>query len=166
MSALYELTGELLQLQELMEDPDIDPQAIADTIEAVNGEFEIKLENYCKIIKNLSGDIDAIDAEIERLSKMKKTRKNNIDRLKQHMFDAMKATGQTNIKGELFTVAIQKNGGKIPVIMDTDNTSVIPDDLVRIKEEPDLDKIREVLESGVKLEFAHLGERGESLRIK
>ena len=166
MSALYELTDELLELQSMLEDPDADEQVIKDTLEGVNGEYEIKLENYCKVIKNLDGDITAIDAEIERLSKMKKTRKNNIDRLKQYMFDSMKATGNNKIKGNLFTIAIQKNGGKIPVVMDTSDTAVIPDELVRIKEEPDLDKIREALESGVKLEFAHLGERGESLRIK
>lgn len=80
------------------------------------------------------------------------------------MFDSMKATGTNKVKGTILSVAIQKNGGKLPVILDVD-TSELPDDLVKIAESPDLDAIRKVLDAG-DCEYAHYGERGESLRIK
>ncbi len=51
------------------------------------------------------------------------------------------------------------------MILDVKDTSELPDELVRIKEEPDLDAIRTLLEQG-ECKYAHLGERGESLRIK
>ena len=41
MSTLYEVTGRVLALQDLMLDEDLDEQTIADTIEAVEGEYEI-----------------------------------------------------------------------------------------------------------------------------
>jgi hypothetical protein len=76
----------------------------------------------------------------------------------------MKATNTPKIKGNILSVAIQKNGGKLPVVVDVD-TSELPDDLVKVTEAPDLDAIRKALDAG-ECEYAHYGVRGESLRIK
>jgi hypothetical protein len=163
MSRLYELTKDLLTLQEMLED-NIDDQCLLDTLEGVQGEYEIKLEAYCKVIKNLEADMDALKAEAKRLTDKRKTLENNVERLKKAMFDSMKATGTDKIKGALFTVAIQRNGGKLPVIVDVD-TSELPDELVKVVESPDLEAIGKLLEAG-ECKYAHYGERGESLRIK
>lgn len=163
MSRLYELTSDLLLLQEMLED-NIDDQCLLDTLEGVQGEYEIKLEAYCKVIKNLEADMDALKAEAKRLTDKRKVLENNVDRLKKAMFDSMKATGTDKVKGALFTVAIQRNGGKLPVIVDVD-TSELPDELVKVVESPDLEAIGKLLEAG-ECKYAHFGERGESLRIK
>ena len=165
MASLYEITGDMLQIQMMMEDDSLDKQILTDTMEAVEGEYEYKLESYCKIIKNIESDLGGIEAEIQRLSDRKKILKGNIDKLKSSMFESMKATKTPKIKGQIFTIAIQKNGGKAPVILDVKDTSELPDELVRIKEEPDLDAIRVLIDKG-NCKYAHYGERGESLRIK
>ena len=150
-----------------MLEEDVDADILADTLEAVEGEYDYKLESYCKIIKNLESDVEALKAEAKRLTDKRKVLENNIDRLKKSMFDSMKAIGKDKVKGTLFTVAIQKNGGKIPIIVAEDmNTADLPDELVHIVESPNLDAIREWLESGNALKGFTLGERGESLRIK
>lgn len=164
MSKLYELTTDLLTLQELLESPLDDEEILKDTLEAVQGEYELKLEAYCKVIKNLEADMDALKNEAKRLTDKRKTLEANVDRLKKAMFDSMKATGTEKVKGQLFTVAIQKNGGKLPVIVDVP-TEDLPDELVKIVESPDLEAIGKLLESG-NCKYAHYGERGESLRIK
>ena len=163
---LYELTDAYLQLQELMEDPEVDAQVIADTMEAIDGELEIKAENYAKVIRNMEGSIIAIDHEQDKLSAKKAILKGNVKRLKDNLQNSMIATGKRKFKTDLFSFNIQKNGGKAPVILDVKDTSELPDDLVRIKEEPDLDAIRQLIEKEGGCKFAHLGERGESLRIK
>lgn len=166
MSKLYEITGDLLTLQEMLEE-DASDEALADTLEAVQGEYEIKLENYCKVIRNLEADMDALKAEADRLTAKRKTLENNVDRLKRAMFDSMKATKTDKVKGTLFTVAIQKNGGKIPVIVAPEvDTAKLPDQLVIVSEKPNLEAIRELLEAGKVVDGFTLGERGESLRIK
>lgn len=150
-----------------MLEEDVDADILADTLEVVEGEYDYKLESYCKIIKNLESDVEALKAEAKRLTDKRKVLENNIDRLKKSMFDSMKAIGKDKVKGTLFTVAIQKNGGKIPVIVAEDmNTADLPDELVHIVESPDLDAIRERLEAGAEIKGFTLGERGESLRIK
>lgn len=166
MSRLYELTADLMTLQEMLEDS-VDDQCLLDTLEGVQGEYEIKLESYCKVIKNLEADMEALKAEAKRLTDKRKVLENNVDRLKKAMFDSMKATGIDKVKGQLFTVAIQRNGGKLPVIMaEGTTTEHLPDNLVIVTESPALDAIRELLEAGKVVEGFSLGQRGESLRIK
>ena len=134
------------------------------TLEAVQGEYEAKLEAYCKVVKNLEADMEALKAEAKRLSDKAKVLENNRDRLKKAMFDSMKATDIPKVKAGVFTVAIQKNGGKLPVIVDVD-TAYLPKELVKVVETPDLEAIGKMLEQGESM-LAHFGERGESLRIK
>jgi hypothetical protein len=114
----------------------------------------------------MEANIDAIKAEKNRLDSKKKQLENSIDRLKSNLQECMIITGKTKFKTDLFSFSIQKNGGKAPVILDVDDTSKLPDELVRIKEEPDLDAIRDLIEKEGSCQYAHLGERGESLRIK
>ena len=111
--------------------------------------------------------MEALKNEAKRLTDKRKTLENNVDRLKKAMFDSMKATNTPKVKGQLFTVAIQKNGGKIPVIVSPDaDLSILPDQMVIVTEKPNLDAIREVLETGITVDGFSLGERGESIRIK
>lgn len=167
MSRLYELTSDLLQLQELLEDSEADEQLLKDTLEAVQGEYDAKMEAYAKVIKNLEADMDALKTEAKRLTDKRKVLENNVSRLKAAMFDSMKATGKTKAGGQLFTVAIQKNGGVVPVIMaENADLSILPDQLVKVVESPNLEAIRELLVAGKVVEGFTLGERGESLRIK
>ena len=169
MASLYEVTGNILALQELLESPLDDEDLLKYTLEAVQGEYELKLESYCKVIKNLEADMEALKNEAKRLTDKRKTLENNIDKLKKAMFESMKATNTPKVKGQLFTVAIQKNGGVIPINYDKNDKNItanLPDQLVNIVETPNLDAIRELLEAGKVVDGFTLGERGESLRIK
>ena len=46
MSSIYELTGEYLELMDMLEDEEVDEQTIIDTLEALDGEIENKADNY------------------------------------------------------------------------------------------------------------------------
>ena len=164
MSSLYEVTGNILVLQELLENPLDDEDILKDTLEAVQGEYEQKIEGYCKVIRNIETDIEAFKIEAKRLTEKAKMLEKNRDRLKKAMFDSMKATNTNKVKGQIFTVAIQKNGGKLPVIVDVE-TAYLPKELVKVVESPDLEAIAKLIDSG-NTQYAHYGERGESLRIK
>ena len=123
-------------------------------------------DGYARVIRNMEAQASAFKEEEKRIAEKRKRLESGADRLKQNLFEAMKATGKTKFKTELFSFAIQKNGGKNPVIVDVKDTSELPDDLVKITEAPDLDAIRQYIEETGDLTYAHFGERGESLRIK
>lgn len=165
MASLYELKGEYLQLLNMLEDPEIEDQIVLDTLEGIDYELEIKAENYAKIIRELEGAVEVIKAEKKRLSDKQSKLEVNAKRLKDNLQEAMTATGKTKFKTDLFSFSIQKNGGALPVIVDVD-TAELPDDLVMVTEKPDLKAIGEYLKTHPDTEYAHYGDRGESLRIK
>ena len=165
MANIYELTQDYLRLLEMAEDPELDPEVIADTFEAIDGELEIKAENYAKVMKNLEGDIAALKAEEERLSKKRKAIENNIKRMKLALQEAMEITGKTKFKTELFSFGIQKNTPT--VIIDTDDVYKIPEEYLKYKE-PDVDKtaIKAAIQNGIDMSgIAHL-EQTQGLRIR
>jgi hypothetical protein len=149
----------------MLTDEEIDKQLILDTLESVDGEFEIKAENYAKIIKNLESEIAAIKEEEARLAARRRSRENNIQLLKNNLEASMKKTGKTKFKTSLFNFSIAKNGGKAPLKID------VPVDLIpleyfrRTERELNNELIRNDLDAG-KIDFAHYEDRGESLRIK
>lgn len=165
MPTMYELTADYKTVLEMALDTDIDPQAIADTLESITAEIEVKAENTAIIMKELDAEAAKLKAEEQRLNARCKVYEKRVESLKQGLFDAMKLTGKTKFKTTLFSFNIQKNGGKIPVIVDVD-CSELPDNLVTIIEKPNLDAIAAYLETNPECKFAHFGQRGESLRIK
>jgi len=165
MANIYELTQDYLRLLEMAEDPELDPEVIADTFEGIEGELEIKAENYAKVMKNLEGDIAALKAEEERLAKKRKAIENNIKRMKATLQEAMELTGKTKFKTDLFSFGIQKNAPS--VVIDAADIRDIPEDYLKFKE-PEVDKtaIKNAINAGVNFEgLAHL-EVSQSLRIR
>lgn len=165
MASMYELTTDWAAVLAMAQDPDVDPQAIADTLEAIGGEIEDKAENTAIVMKELEAEAAKLKAEEQRLKDRRTKVENNIKDIKQRLFDAMKMTGKVKFKTELFSFSIAKNGGKIPVIVDVD-CSELPDDLVTIVEKPNLDAIAAYLEKHPESKYGHFGERGEHLNIK
>ena len=161
---LYELTDELMTLAEMMEDADTEEQVLLDTIEAVGGEYDAKIENYCKLIKNLDAESNALKEESKRLASRQKTIDGNIARLKAFMMESMKQTGRSDAGG-LLRARIAKNGGVLPLIMSA-SPEELPQEFQKVTIEANNEAIRKALDEGQELEFAQYGERGESLRIK
>lgn len=162
MSKLYELTEEFLQLMEMAADPDIDPEALADTMEGLHGEIEEKADGYAKVIRTLASDSENIDNEIKRLQQRKQTINNNIDRMKKSLQGAMEVTGKTKFKTALFSFGIQNNPASVVI----DDETKIPVNFL-VPQPPKIDKIgiKKSLNDGAEFDFAHM-EQTRSLRIR
>lgn len=161
MSSLYETTREFLALKEMIEE-DVDPQLIADTMEAIEGEFEYKAEAYAKIITDLDGDADKLLQESARLDARAKTIQSNIKAMKKALQDAMWATGKTKFKTGLFSFNIQKNPARLVFVEGKD----IPAEfMIPQPDKVDNQAIKLALKNGEEFDFARL-EQSESLRIR
>lgn len=164
MANIYELTSGIQMLWDLMDQGELDDDTLIDAMENSQEELNIKLENYCKFIKNLEADIAGLKEEEKRLAARRKTMENTIERAKAAMQWAMNAAGEKKVKGNLFTISLQANPEK--VVLETEDVNLIPSHYVRYKE-PEIDKakVKEDLKAGVELSFAHL-EQTEGLRIR
>lgn len=163
MSTLYELTGEYRALLEMLEDCD-DPQIVIDTLEGIDGEIEVKADGYAKVMRQLEGEAAMLKGEAERLTARRKVIENNIDRMKKALQQAMITTGKTKFKTNLFSFNVQKNGGKAPVVWDVP-LEELPEELVKVSYSPNNAAAYNLLQTG-NSEYCHLGDLGESLRIK
>ena len=165
MANIYELKADIQTLWNLMDEGQIDDETLIDAMKNSQEELSLKLEGYCKFIKNLEAEAKAYKAEEERLAKRRKTREKTIERAKAAMKMAMETAGEKNIPCGVFTVYLQKNPEKL--IMDEKEICNIPTEYLKYKEpEIDTKKIKEELMAGKKLEgLAHL-EQDEGLRIR
>ena len=162
MSTLYELTEAYQELLSMALDPETDPEALADTMEAIDGEIEVKADGYAKVMKELKAIADARKAEAKRLLDGAKSVEANIDRMKAALMTAMKLTGKTKFKTAFAGYNLQKN----PPSLKIDMPDRVPDEFL-IPQEPKVDSvaIKKELKEGTVFDWCHL-EQGESLRIK
>lgn len=165
MASLYELTAGLQTLWDLMEEGTLEEETLLDAFKNQEEEISIKLEGYCKFLKNLESDIAGLKAEEDRLKARRKAMENTRDRMKVVMRDAVLATGEKKIPCGTFTVSVQANPSK--VVMDEQYIENIPEEYLKYAE-PDIDRvlIKKHLEAGVLPEgIAHL-ETEVGVRIR
>ena len=63
MTSLYQITNEYRELENM----DLDPETLADTLESLEGEFDDKADKICHVLKNLDAQAKACFDESERL---------------------------------------------------------------------------------------------------
>jgi len=162
MATIYELTDDYRRLLELLEDPDMDPEVLRDTMEGLDGEFEAKAENYAKVMTEASAMAAGAKAEGERLIKRAKSLEENVKRMRGTLQGAMELTGKTKFKTNLFSFYIQKN----PPALKIDNPAAIPKKFL-IPQDPEIDSgaIKQAIKDGDQFDWCHL-EQGQSLRIR
>jgi hypothetical protein len=90
---LYELANDYMDLMQAIEDGEIPEDAIADTLEAVKGEIEVKADNIACMLKNLEADAKAIKAEEERLAERRKAKEKTHGRIKQYLSNMLQNMG-------------------------------------------------------------------------
>ena len=159
---LYEITEDFERLREMARDPDVDPEAIRDTMEAIEADFEDKADGYAKVIRMLETDEDGLDAEIKRLQARKSAVSGNKGRIKDALERAMRQTGKTKFKTLLFSFGIQKNPPSVAILKED---SVPIDYLVVPDPQPDKKRILAELKAGAKFDWAELRQT-EALRIR
>jgi len=187
MTDLYKLNAQMAELAVLADTDDEGlRQAIQDTMDGIKGEFEVKADNVVMLRRNIEGDIDAIDKEVDRLNELKRIKKNTVGQLTDYLRRNMEAADIKSIKRPLFTITLALSPEKVIV----DNEQAVPDEFVSVKSVITPDKkviavrlkeirdhneaVRKRIEAGEDAEhellpepaWAHL-ERGESsIRIK
>ena len=162
MSTLFELTDEFQWLHEMAADPEVDPDVFSDTLEALTGELEVKGRGYVSVIKQLEMEAKQAKEISQQFADKQKVRENHIKQMKEALLYAMTKIGTDQIEAGEWTIKVQKNGGLQPMVIDGE----VPENFKRITIDDDKEKIRKALESGEKLDFARLEERGKHISIK
>lgn len=156
---LYDLEDSYINVLELLEeDENTDLQNV---LGQISEQFELKAENIAKLIKELDGESKTLAEEIKRLQAKKNSKDNNVKRLKLYLEDAMKTTGKTKFKTDLFSFGVQRNRPSL----DIQNEDNIPQDYMRITKAVDKRELLEAIQNGLEVAGVSI-KQTESLRIR
>lgn len=167
---LLELVGEWKQVADMMNDPEMDEQTIADTLEGITGEIEMKADGYGAVIRSLEYEISALKGKkdyvksiLDEITAEEKRLQGHIDWMKGRLLETMIAIGkdEEGIKTDKFEFKVKTAGG----IQKLETTEDVPDNFKKIIYENDNEKIREYLKDH-DVEWARLLPKKKSLVIK
>ena len=168
-ATLYEITGDLIELNKLMEnlvDENGEPREPTEKeLETMKGwftetydAFKAKFDNCCKFIKNLQ--LSAENAESEkknfkvegsRLTKRAKAYANREKLIRNLLCWSMERLDLKNFKSNIFTANIQNMGGKVIKVSDfarPEDISALPEKYLKPRE-VDTQAILQDLKDGV-----------------
>ena len=109
--ALFEMASQYRQLLNTLSDGDFDLTTIQDTIEASGlvDDISSKAVGVEMVARTIEVHVPAIEAEIERLTALKKQRQNAAKGLRDYLKANMIATGITKIEAPLFKISLRKS---------------------------------------------------------
>lgn len=169
MANLYELTSKYQTLQNMLdsEQTEEDRQIILDTIEGYDELIEEKVENYCKVIKNLEHEMQGCDTEIKKLTERKKRKNNQIEYLKANLSYHMSSQNIKKIKAGIFDVGLQKSGSR-SLAFKINDMKELPEQFRIVEYKADKKAIKDYMkEQDVEdTPFAYLESAKETLRIR
>ncbi|EOU1926074.1 siphovirus Gp157 family protein [Clostridium perfringens] len=163
---LYELTQNYRNLESLLdnlgEQEGLTVEMIHGALGQVEDDINTKIENTCKVIKEIEADSIGIDEEIKRLSALKKQKENAVKKLKEYVEFEMNGIGLNKVEGKLFKISFRKS--KVVKVLDE---TKIPKEFIKVKTTESISKtdLGKALKSGEIIEGAELVEN-KTLQIK
>lgn len=157
---LFNLAKNYSTLQEMMLDPDVDQQAIEDTLEAIEGAIEEKGDSYAYIIAELDASADMLKKESDRLAQKRQFVLNNKERLRATLLSAMKSTGKEKFKTDTHSFYISKHTN-----VEITDEAKIPDKFKSFEIKIDKTGLKKAMQDDIGIEGAELKE-SESVCIR
>lgn len=106
---LYEIANDYVALMQAIENDEIPEECIADTLEAIKGEIEIKADNIACLLKNTEAEIKAFKEEENRLAERRKVKERALDSLKTYLSDMLIRTNVLNVETARNRISFRKS---------------------------------------------------------
>jgi len=115
MTALYNIAAEYRDAALKLADMDLDAQTIADTLEGLSGDMEVKAQNVAYFARNLEATAAAIKQAEAEMAARRKSLENRAEGLRQYIFTSMKVAGIQQIECPHFRLSIKNNPGSVDI---------------------------------------------------
>jgi len=162
--SLYQLTQEFKAAESKLNDLDLDPQTLADTLDSMSGELEVKATNTVMVARNMRVTATAIKDAEAAMAARRKAIEARADYLEKNVFDSMVLTGISKIECPHFKLSIRDN----PASVDVFDAAMLPGDYLRevpATYAPDKVLIKKALGDGYDVPGARL-VHGQRLEVK
>lgn len=175
MSALYQLVGEYKLFEEqfdkyveMVEAGELPEEAVWDTLDALTGTVEEKLDAVTCVYKQQMYEVAMIEAEIARLQERLKPKKNAANRLKEYLQASMLRMGMDKLETPRNRLSFRKS--EKVMIADTDEfvrwaQEYNPELLTYKQPDPNKTEIKRLIKSGQTIEGCRV-ESCTNIQIK
>jgi hypothetical protein len=165
MSALYLLAGEYRAAADKLADMDLDPQTLADTLESLTGDLEVKAVNVGMLVRNMEATAAAIKEAEAGMAARRKAIENRADGIRRYILSCMQGAGVNKLETAHLALSIRAN----PPAVDVFDAAQVPAAFMRVPDPPppvpDKTAIKDALKRGEDVPGARLMQ-GQRLEIK
>jgi hypothetical protein len=165
MTALYLLASEYRAAADRLADMDLDEQTVADTLESISGDLEVKAKNVAAFARNMETTALAIKDAEEGMAARRKAIERRVASLRAYLLANMQTAGIKRIESPEFVITVRDN----PPAVDAFDPEQIPDGYWTSPPPPppvlNKTKIKEAIKSGEQVPGARLTQ-GQRVEIK
>ena len=163
---LYEIANDYLALLQAIDEGEIPEEAIADTLEAIEGEIEYKADNLACVLKTLEAEAAAIKAEEKNLAERRKQKENASERIKTYLSDILQKLDINKVETARNKITFRKSESVVIGEGFINWARENRDDLLTFSE-PTANKtaIKKALKDGAEIEGAYI-ESKQNIQIK
>ena len=163
MTALFLIAAEYRAAARVLADLDLDPQTVADTLEGLSGELEVKAKSVAFVVRAIEADAAAMKEWAKTATERAKSAEHRADALRAYLARCMEDTGLEKIEGAGVKLSFRKSSGVV-----IDGEYLIPSEYMRQPEPlppvPNKTAIATALKAGKDVPGAHIEHR-KSLQI-
>jgi hypothetical protein len=164
MTALYVITNEYRAAAAQLSDLDLSPDVVADTLESLTGDIEVKAQNVAFVARNC----EALAAQIKEAEKQMADRRKALEaraaRLRDYMLACLMVAGIKKIEGPMLKISVRDN----PEAVEIFDAAQLPESMMKQPEPPppapDKAAIKAAIKAGQDVPGARL-TRGQRLDI-
>ena len=162
---LYKLVEQHRELERLADFDDVPAEVIRDTIEALQGDIQVKATSVAAFIRNLEASADMIDDAAKQMQARAARARKRAEAVKAYLLFQLQATGITRIESPEFVISVRNNPESVRI---ADGAEIPPEYLVQPEPPPpppDKEAIKDALKAGRHIEGCYL-EAGQRLEIR
>ena len=107
--SLYAIATEYERFIMMIEDGDIPEDAIADTLESIEGELNVKIDNILSVVKNMRAEAEAIKSEVKELTERAKLKERKAKSLLDYINATLSRLGMSGFESARHKVSYRKS---------------------------------------------------------
>ena len=164
MTSLYAIATEYQAAAHRLADLDLDAQTIADTLEGMAGELEVKAQSVAMVVRAMEADAATIAQWAKDANQRAKSLEARADHLREYLSNTLQACGIQKISGPGISVSFRKSSAVVieaPDLVPAEFCTAPPPPLPA----PSKTLIGEALKAGREVPGAHMEQR-LNLQIK
>ena len=164
MTALYLIAAEYRAAATALADLDMDAQTVADTLDGMAGDLEVKAQSVAFMVRSMEADAAAVKQWAKDAAERAKAIEARADSLREYLSRTLQECGITSVKGPGITLSFRASHAVV-----IDEPGLIPAAYMRTPEPPpavpDKRAIADAIKLGEAVPGAHMETR-QSLQVK